>query len=47
MNALSSSSNIIDGQYFLGGSLTDRTNIFADFYYAAGKSKWTSRQFRV
>ena len=45
MNALSSSSNIIDGQYFLGGSLTDRTNIFAD-YHAAGKSKWTSRQFQ-
>ena len=43
--ALSSSSNIIDGQYFLGGSLTDLTNIFAD-YYAAGKSTWTSRQFQ-
>ena len=44
-NALSSSMNIIDGQYFLGGSLTDLTNIFAD-YYAAGKSTWTSRQFQ-
>lgn len=44
-NALSSSNNIIDGKYFLGGTLTDQTNIFAD-YYAAGKSTWTSRQFQ-
>ena len=44
-NALSSSNNIIDGKYFLGGTLTDKTNIFAD-YYAAGKSTWTSRQFQ-
>jgi len=44
-NALSSSMNIIDGKYFLGGTLTDLTNIFAD-YYAAGKSTWTSRQFQ-
>lgn len=38
-------SNIIDGKYFLGGSSTDLTNIFAD-YYAGGNSKWTSRQFQ-
>lgn len=38
------SQNIIDG-CILGGSLTDKTNVFAD-YYAAGKSKWTSRQFQ-
>jgi TonB-linked SusC/RagA family outer membrane protein len=38
-------SNIIDGKYFLGGSQTDLRNIFAD-YYAAGNSKWTSRQFQ-
>lgn len=44
-NALSSSMNIIDGKYFLGGSLTDLTNIFAD-YYVGGKSTWTSRQFQ-
>ena len=43
--ALSSSSNIIDGKYFLAGTQTDMTNIFAD-YYAAGKSTWTSRQFQ-
>lgn len=43
--ALLSSNNIIEGKYFLGGSLTDMTNIFAD-YYAAGKSTWTSRQFQ-
>ncbi|MBT1695536.1 SusC/RagA family TonB-linked outer membrane protein [Fulvivirgaceae bacterium PWU4] len=38
-------SNIIDGKYFLGGSQTDLQNVFAD-YYAAGSSKWTSRQFQ-
>lgn len=38
-------SNILDGKYFLGGTQLDQTNIFAD-YYAAGKSKWTSRQFQ-
>ena len=43
--ALTSSNNIIDGQYFLAGTQTDLTNIFAD-YYAAGKSTWTSRQFQ-
>ena len=39
------SSNIIDGQYFLGGTQADPRNIFAD-YYAAGNSRWTSRQFQ-
>lgn len=43
--ALSISSNIIDGKYFLGGTQTDLTNIFAD-YYAAGHNTWTSRQFQ-
>ncbi len=42
---IATSSNIIDGQYFLGGTQTDLTNIFAD-YYAAGHSTWTSRQFQ-
>ncbi|MBK5721685.1 SusC/RagA family TonB-linked outer membrane protein [Dysgonomonas sp. Marseille-P4677] len=42
---VNSTSNIIDGKYFLGGKQTDQTNIFAD-YYAAGSSKWTSRQFQ-
>lgn len=37
--------NIIDGKYFLGGTQQDLTNIFAD-YYAAGYSKYTSRQFQ-
>ena len=47
LQALSSTSNIIDGKYFLAAGATDadRTNIFAD-YYAAGKSTWTSRQFQ-
>ena len=46
-NSLSSTTNIIDGQYFLaaGQSDADWTNIFAD-YYAAGKSTWVSRQFQ-
>lgn len=42
---LNSTSNIIDGKYFLGGTQAEQTNIFAD-YYAAGSSKWTSRQFQ-
>ena len=42
---LGASNNIIDDKYFLAGSQTDLTNIFAD-YYAAGKSTWTSRQFQ-
>jgi len=39
------SANIIDGKYFLGGTQVDQTNVFAD-YYAAGRTKWTSRQFQ-
>ena len=37
--------NIIDGKYFLGGTQQNTTNVFADMY-AAGRSKWTSRQFQ-
>jgi hypothetical protein len=46
-NALASTTNIIDGRYFLGAGQIESewTNIFAD-YYAAGKSTWTSRQFQ-
>ncbi|WP_321479794.1 SusC/RagA family TonB-linked outer membrane protein [uncultured Bacteroides sp.] len=44
-NLINASNNIIDGKYFLGGTQIDQTNIFAD-YYAAGSSKWTSRQFQ-
>ncbi|KJF45162.1 SusC/RagA family TonB-linked outer membrane protein [Draconibacterium sediminis] len=44
-NLVNGSENIIGGQYFLGGTKLDRTNIFAD-YYAGGYSKWTSRQFQ-
>ena len=39
------SGNIIDGKYFLGGTQQNTTNAFADMY-AAGRSKWTSRQFQ-
>ncbi len=39
------SANIIDGKYFLGGTQEDQTNVFAE-HYAAGRSKWTSRQFQ-
>ena len=45
---LAASGNIItkDGvQYFLGGTQQNATNVFADMY-AAGRSKWTSRQFQ-
>lgn len=42
---LATSNNIIDGKYFLAGTQTDLSNIFAD-YYAAGKNTWTSRQFQ-
>jgi TonB-linked SusC/RagA family outer membrane protein len=37
--------NLIDGKYILGGTSLDQTNVFADMY-AAGKSKYTSRQFQ-
>lgn len=42
---LKNSNNIIDGKYFLGGTQSDLTNIFGD-YYAAGYNKFTSRQFQ-
>lgn len=42
---LSTTSNIIDGKYFLSGSQSNPTNAFADTY-AAGSSKYTSRQFQ-
>ena len=42
---LSTTSNIIDGKYFLAGTQANATNAFADCY-AAGSSKWTSRQFQ-
>ncbi len=42
---IESSSNIIDGKYFLSGRQSEQNNVFAD-YYAAGNSKWTSRQFQ-
>lgn len=42
---VNNSRNLIDGKYFLAGSQTDMTNIFAD-YYAAGYNKWTSRNFQ-
>jgi TonB-linked SusC/RagA family outer membrane protein len=45
LEQIGSGSNIIGGKYFLGGTQTDLRNIFAD-YYAAGSSKWTSRQFQ-
>ncbi|MBE6238954.1 MAG: SusC/RagA family TonB-linked outer membrane protein [Bacteroidales bacterium] len=42
---IDASTNIIDGKYFLGGTQQNTTNVFADMY-AAGRSKWTSRQFQ-
>ncbi|MFR9496285.1 MAG: SusC/RagA family TonB-linked outer membrane protein [Rikenellaceae bacterium] len=45
LSMIQSSENIIDGAYLLGGSLTDQTNLIADFY-AAGNSKSISRQFQ-
>ena len=45
---INASGNIItkDGEkYFLGGTQQNMTNVFADMY-AAGRSKWTSRQFQ-
>lgn len=44
-NLINASGNIIDGKYFLAGTIANPTNVFADMY-AAGKSKWTSRQFQ-
>ena len=42
---VNNSLNVIDGQYMLGGTQSDLTNVFADTY-AAGYNKWTSRQFQ-
>jgi TonB-linked SusC/RagA family outer membrane protein len=39
------SQNIVDGEYFLGGSRTDMTNAFADIY-GGGYNKSNSRQFQ-
>ena len=44
LELIAASGNIIDGKYFLGGTQQNTTNAFADMY-AAGRSKWTSRQF--
>lgn len=44
MSDLSNSPNIINGN-FLGGTTIDQTNVIADMY-AAGKGKFTSRQFQ-
>lgn len=41
---INNSSNRV-GDYFLGGTQVDQSNVFADFY-AAGSTKWTSRQFQ-
>lgn len=45
LETLYNSMNIVDGGYFLGGTQQDETNIFGD-YYAAGYTKYTSRQFQ-
>lgn len=42
---LKTSNNIVDGKYFLAGTQTDLTNVFAD-YYAAGKSSTTERNLQ-
>lgn len=42
---LMSVAKLVDGKYFLAGTQANSSNIFAD-YYAAGKSKYTSRQFQ-
>lgn len=45
LDLLKTSSNIIDGQYFLAGTQDDLTNVFAD-YHAAGKSSTTRRNLQ-
>ena len=45
LELINASANIIDGKYFLAGTQQNPTNVFADMY-AAGRSKWTSRQFQ-
>ncbi|PRY96683.1 TonB-linked SusC/RagA family outer membrane protein [Marinilabilia salmonicolor] len=42
---IDNSLNIVDGQYFLGGSRVAMTNAFADAY-AGGYNKYNSRQFQ-
>lgn len=44
VNLIGTTKNYING-CFLGGSQTDLSNIFADYYFA-GKNTWTSRQFQ-
>jgi len=44
LDLLGATENIFDGS-FLGGTQSDMSNVFAS-YYAAGKSKYTSRQFQ-
>ena len=48
LELIAASGNIISlggRDYFLGGTQQNTTNVFADMY-AAGRSKWTSRQFQ-
>ena len=48
LDLIAASGNIISmggRDYFLGGTRQNTTNVFADLY-AAGRSKWTSRQFQ-
>lgn len=45
MKMIRNSSNVIDGQYLIGGTLTDQSNPFADMY-AAGYNTYTSRQLQ-
>ena len=45
LDLLSTTNNIIDDKYFLGGSQTDQTNIIAE-YYAGGYSKNVNRTFQ-
>lgn len=45
MQFVNNSSNLIDGQYLLGGTQLDQTNPFAAIY-AGGSNNFTSRQFQ-
>lgn len=45
LDLIGTTSNIINGKYFLAGTQATPSNVFADVY-AAGSSKWTSRQFQ-
>ena len=45
INASGNIFNIGGKDYFLAGTQQNKTNVFADMY-AAGRSKWTSRQFQ-